>query len=75
MIVAFIEDGYHSVFQRPENDLWEDGVSALKDALKLEAKVTDKIRDIVSVCEDPGESKFNDYHVSIVSTFVLLYLL
>jgi len=48
---------------RPENDLWEDGVSALKDALRLEAKVTNKIRDIVSVCEDPGESKFNDYHL------------
>lgn len=48
---------------RPEKDMWEDGVSALKDALKLEAKVTNKIRDIVSVCEDPGESNFNDYHL------------
>jgi len=41
-------------------------MSALKDALKLEAHVTRKIRDIASVCEDPGRDgqDFNDYHVS-----------
>ncbi|XP_034235437.1 ferritin subunit [Thrips palmi] len=50
---------------RPKGDVtsWVDGVSALKDALKLEASVTNNIRDIVAVCEDPGESKFNDYHL------------
>lgn len=45
-----------------------DGLSALKDALKLEAHVTRKIRDIASTCEDPGRDgqDFNDYHVSII---------
>lgn len=48
---------------RPEKDHWEDAVTALKDALNLETKVTQEIRNIVAVCEDPGESKFNDYHL------------
>jgi len=38
----------------------------LKDALKLEAHVTRKIRDIATTCEEPGRDgqDFNDYHVS-----------
>lgn len=49
----------------PLNESWESGVSALKDALKLEAHVTRKIRDIIIACEDPtGDGKgFNDYHL------------
>lgn len=44
---------------------WADGVSALKDALRLEAFVTKKIRDVIAVCESPKDSNnFNDYHVS-----------
>lgn len=44
-------------------------MTALKDALKLEAEVTNHIRDIVQVCEDPKDgSEFNDYHVSFLST-------
>lgn len=46
-----------------------DAVSALKEALSLEARVTRKLRDIAITCEAPGaEAKnFNDYHVSIDS--------
>jgi len=44
---------------------WKDGVSALKDALKLEAFVTKKIQDVIKVCEDPRDPNynFNDYHL------------
>lgn len=54
----------------PKKDSWEDGVSALKDALRLEASVTNNIRDIVEVCEEPKDPSdaskslgFNDYHL------------
>jgi len=49
----------------PINDTWNSGIDALKDALKLEAHVTNKIRDIIAACEDPsGDGKgFNDYHL------------
>lgn len=47
----------------PLNDSWESGVAALKDALKLEAHVTNKIRDIIITCETPTGSDFNDYHL------------
>ncbi|XP_050531119.1 ferritin subunit [Daktulosphaira vitifoliae] len=50
---------------QPLAETWADGLSALKDALKLEAHVTRKIRDIASVCEEPGREgqDFNDYHL------------
>lgn len=42
-------------------------MSALKDALQLEAKVTKKIRDVIVVCEEPkDETNYNDYHVSFI---------
>jgi len=48
----------------PETSDWKDGVSALKDALKLEAKVTKKIQEVIKVCEDPRpNADFNDYHL------------
>lgn len=49
----------------PQNDSWIDALSALKDALRLEAHVTRKLRDIASTCEEPGQegSNFNDYHL------------
>lgn len=47
------------------SETWADGLSALKDALTLEAHVTRKTRDIASTCEDPErDDNFNDYHVS-----------
>jgi hypothetical protein len=50
----------------PMKDNWPDAVTALKDALKLEAHVTRKLRDIAATCEEPGQEgeNFNDYHVS-----------
>jgi len=56
------------------SETWADGLSALKDALKLEAHVTRKIRDIATTCEEPGRDgqDFNDYHVS--SIFILSVL-
>lgn len=41
-------------------------MSALKDALRLEAFVTSKLKDIASTCEEPGAegNNYNDYHVS-----------
>jgi len=49
----------------PLNESWDSGIDALKDALKLEAHVTRKIRDIIAACEDPtGDgSGVNDYHL------------
>ncbi|XP_022164720.1 ferritin subunit [Myzus persicae] len=50
---------------QPLSEAWADGLSALKDALKLEAHVTRKIRDIATTCEEPGRDgqDFNDYHL------------
>ncbi|XP_028138872.2 ferritin subunit isoform X1 [Diabrotica virgifera virgifera] len=45
----------------PSVTTWDNGVSALKQALQLEASVTRKIRDVTKVCEE-AES-FNDYHL------------
>ncbi|XP_031338017.1 uncharacterized protein LOC116166939 isoform X2 [Photinus pyralis] len=45
---------------------WASGVDALKDALRLEAKVTKYIRGVISECEHPEEKEgqgFNDYHL------------
>jgi len=49
----------------PLNESWDSGIDALKGALKLEADVTRKIRDIIAACEDPtGDgSGVNDYHL------------
>uniref|UniRef100_A0A1V1G5M1 Ferritin n=1 Tax=Reticulitermes speratus TaxID=60591 RepID=A0A1V1G5M1_9NEOP len=49
----------------PLNESWESGIDALKDALKLEAHVTRKIRDIIIACENPSDDGkgFNDYHL------------
>lgn len=48
----------------PRNETWASGVAALKDALILEAEVTEAIRAIISTCENPTEgSAFNDYHL------------
>ena len=47
----------------PLNESWESGIAALQDALKLEAHVTRKIRDIIITCETPTDSDFNDYHL------------
>lgn len=38
---------------------WESGISALKDALNLEASVTKKIKNVIKVCEATP----NDYHL------------
>lgn len=40
---------------------WASGADALKDALRLEAKVTASIRRVIEVCE--SDQQFNDYHV------------
>ncbi|XP_015379108.1 PREDICTED: ferritin subunit [Diuraphis noxia] len=50
---------------QPLSESWADGLSALKDALKLESHVTRKIRDIAKTCEEPGRDgqDFNDYHL------------
>lgn len=56
------------ILQQPLSEVWDDGLSALKEAIKLEAHVTRKIRDIATTCEEPGleGSDFNDYHVSSI---------
>jgi ferritin heavy chain len=59
--------------QMPLNESWESGLDALKDALKLEAHVTRKIRDIITACENPSNDGkgFNDYHVCLL--YMLFY--
>ncbi|KAG8310445.1 Ferritin heavy polypeptide-like 17 [Homalodisca vitripennis] len=47
---------------RPLATSWSNGVDALKAALDLETKVTSKIRDIITTCEEPS-NKYNDYHL------------
>lgn len=42
---------------------WSSGNEALSDALNLEARVTQKIRNIIINCETPKNSTFNDYHL------------
>lgn len=55
----------------PDKTEWVSGVDALKDALKLEAQVTKKIRKVIIVCEDPSKASkeettnFNDYEVNV----------
>ncbi|KAF7287528.1 ferritin heavy chain-like [Rhynchophorus ferrugineus] len=45
----------------PKKVSWASGVEALRDALKLEASVTKKIRSIIKTCEE--DPAFNDYHL------------
>uniref|UniRef100_A0A7G3ACG4 Ferritin n=1 Tax=Lutzomyia longipalpis TaxID=7200 RepID=A0A7G3ACG4_LUTLO len=51
-----------------ENTKWNSGVEALKDALKLEAEVTESIRGVIKACE--GDK--NDYHLVDYLTGVFL---
>lgn len=46
--------------QEEEPKKWENGLSALNDALAKEREVTNSIRNVISVCENNG----NDYHIS-----------
>lgn len=48
------------------------GIAALKDALRLEAKVTTSIRGVIQSCED--DPQFNDYHVSFQTIYKGLFL-
>lgn len=66
-----LTSGVYGLLERviqPENTIWVDGVSALKDALKLEALVTKSIRKVIAACENSTteSSTYNDYHVSNV---------
>lgn len=56
----------------PRTIAWINGVSALKDALVLEASVTKKIRDVIKSCESPEGSDYNDYHLVDYLTGVFL---
>ncbi|XP_054263357.1 ferritin subunit [Macrosteles quadrilineatus] len=47
---------------KPLATSWPNGVEALKAALDLETKVTNRIRDIIVTCEEPS-NKYNDYHL------------
>jgi ferritin heavy chain len=42
----------------------DGGLTALQNALKLEVKVTQSIRNLVKKCEGDEVDKFNHYHVS-----------
>lgn len=48
---------------KPLREDWSSGVEALTDALNLETQVTRSIRDIMTTCENPKNSTFNDYHL------------
>ncbi|XP_066143808.1 ferritin heavy chain-like [Euwallacea fornicatus] len=44
---------------------WADAASALRDALKLEATVTNKIKTLISVCDgSTAATNINDYHLA-----------
>lgn len=63
-----LTEDVRSLIQNPVSNKfdWPDAVTALKDALKLEASVTAMIRDIIVKCEQPPEvngSVTNDYHL------------
>lgn len=59
------EFSFDFIFQAPLAETWTDAITALKNALKLEAHVTRKLVDIAKICEDPGQDgeHWNDYHV------------
>lgn len=51
---------------KPERTSWESAFAAIKDALKMETHVTNRIRDIIATCETPATDNgdmFNDYHL------------
>ncbi|XP_073996268.1 ferritin heavy chain-like [Rhodnius prolixus] len=49
---------------KPLNTTWTDGLDALNQALKLEAKVTNDINEIIKECEGSRKkNKLNDYHL------------
>ncbi|KAJ8686349.1 hypothetical protein QAD02_022143 [Eretmocerus hayati] len=48
---------------KPIREEWNTGLEALSDALNLEAQVTRNIRGIITTCESPADSNFNDYHL------------
>lgn len=65
-----LTEDVRSLIQNPVSTTftWKDAVTALKDALKLEASVTVRIRDIIKVCEESrlntaNDVEFNDYHL------------
>lgn len=47
---------------KPKNTTWINGLDALNQALRLEAKVTVDINGIIKVCDTP-KNKANDYHL------------
>lgn len=54
--------------QFPDNKPFENGVTALEHALRLETQVTESIRRVIIECEDGAKkdsdpTKFNDYHL------------
>lgn len=58
---------FMNMFQHPIETSWDNGVHALKSALKLETHVTRKIVDIIKECEAPNSNNpANDYHVSLL---------
>jgi len=64
----------------PQKLSWQSGVEALKDALRLEAKVTKSIKTVIAKCEDDRiktdnesvTSSINDYHLVDYLTGVYL---
>lgn len=44
-------------------EVWNSGADAMRGALELEANVTKSIRTIITNCETPKSSNFNDYHL------------
>lgn len=51
---------------KPLKTEWANAAQALREALKLEASVTEKIREIIKTCENPassGGADYNDYHL------------
>lgn len=45
----------------PEKIVPRTGADAITEALKMESKVTNSIREVIKKCE--GDDKFNDYHL------------
>jgi ferritin heavy chain len=48
---------------KPVKASWKTGLEALKDALILEANVTEKIKAVIKECESPKTGGENDYHI------------
>jgi len=47
----------------PAKTEWKDASEAIKDALMMEKAVTEKIKDMIKICEGVGDSsRMNDYH-------------